>query len=159
MALEQLEILRQEGADLDRIVIGHMDTHADLDYVRQVARTGVHIAFDTVGKQNWDFVLEPEPHDRPDGELAKQAYRRSDITRARRLAALVAEGFEDQILLAQDLTGAEVWMNPTTHGQWGYTYLGASFSTLLLEHGITEKQIEKTLVTNPARLLEAPMGP
>jgi predicted metal-dependent phosphotriesterase family hydrolase len=159
MALEQLEILRQEGADLDHVVIGHMDTHADLDYVRQVARTGVHIAFDTVGKQNWDFVLEPEPHDRPDGETMKQAYHRSDVTRATRLAALVAEGFEDQILLAQDLTGAEVWMNPTTHGQWGYSYLGASFSTLLLEHGVTEKQIEKMLLDNPARLLETTARP
>ncbi len=154
MALEQLEILRQEGAHLDRVVIGHMDTRADLDYVRQVAQTGVHIAFDTVGKQNWDFVLEPEPHDRPDGETSKQAYHQSDITRANRLAALMNEGFEDQILLAQDLTGAEVWMNPTTHGQWGYSYLGASFNTLLLEHGITQTQIGKMLHTNPARLLQ-----
>src|SRR6185312_15031685 len=29
MALEQLEILRQERVDLSRVVIGHMDTRAD----------------------------------------------------------------------------------------------------------------------------------
>jgi predicted metal-dependent phosphotriesterase family hydrolase len=153
MALEQLEILRQEGVDLQRVVIGHMDTRADFGYVREVARTGVHLAFDTIGKENWDFFVEPPPASPPDGETGKRGYHRSDLTRARRLAALVEEGFVDQILLAQDLTGAEVWMNPRTHGQWGYTYLGSSFAALLLEHGVTEEQLDTMLRRNPARLL------
>ena len=153
MALEQLEILRQEGADLDRVVIGHMDTRADFEYVREVARTGVHLAFDTVGKENWDFFVEPPPVAPPDGETSKLGYHQGDLTRARRLAALVREGFGDRILLAQDLTGAEVWLNPRTHGQWGYSYLGASFAALLLEHGITEAQLDTMLNGTPARLL------
>jgi predicted metal-dependent phosphotriesterase family hydrolase len=153
MALEQLEILRQEGADLDRVVIGHMDTRADFDYVREVARTGVHLAFDTVGKQNWDFFVDPPPARPVDGGYTKQGWHQSDLTRARRLATLMAEGFEDQVLLAQDLTGAEVWLNPQTHGQWGYSYLGAPFSALLLEHGVTEQQLQKMVQVNPARML------
>jgi phosphotriesterase-related protein len=153
MALEQLEILRQEQVDLNRVVIGHMDTRADFEYVREVARRGVHLAFDTIGKENWDFFVEPPPVSPPDGETAKRGYHQSDVTRARRLAALVAEGFVDQILLAQDLTGAEVWLNPQTHGQWGYSYLGSSFAALLLEHGITEDQLDTMLRRNPARLL------
>jgi phosphotriesterase-related protein len=153
MALEQLEILRQEDADLERVVIGHMDTRADFDYVREVARTGVHLAFDTIGKENWEFFVEPPPASRPDGETSTRGYHQSDVTRARRLAALVADGHVDQILLAQDLTGAEVWMNPQTHGQWGYSYLGSSFAALLLEHGITEEQLDTMLRRNPARLL------
>jgi phosphotriesterase-related protein len=155
MALEQLEILRQEGADLDRVVIGHMDTRADFDYVLEVARTGVHLAFDTVGKENWDFFVEPPPVDMPDGETSKLGYHRSDRTRARWLAELVKAGFADRILLAQDLTGAEVWMNPRTHGQWGYSYLGAPFAALLLELGITEDQLDAMLSRNPARMLAA----
>ena len=158
MALEQLEILRQEGADLERVVIGHMDTRADFEYVREVARTGVHLAFDTVGKENWDFFVEPPPVAPPDGETSKRGYHQSDLTRARRLAALVAEGFVDQILLAQDLTGAEVWLNPRTHGQWGYSYLGSSFSALLLAHGVTEEQLDTMLRRNPARLLASSAG-
>jgi predicted metal-dependent phosphotriesterase family hydrolase len=154
MALEQLEILRQEGADLDRVVIGHMDTRADFDYVQEVARTGVHLAFDTVGKQNWDFFVDPPPARPDDGGYTKNGWHQSDVTRARRIAALMAEGFEDQVLLAQDLTGAEVWLNPRTHGQWGYSYLGSSFSALLLEHGVTEAQVEKMVQANPARMLE-----
>ena len=54
-----------------------MDTHPGLDYVGQVrsrhAHAGVNIAFDTVGKQNWDFFLGPEPSDRPDGEVPQRA--------------------------------------------------------------------------------------
>src|SRR3546814_3851803 len=34
MGLEQLDILAEEGADLDRVVIGHMDIQPDPDYVR-----------------------------------------------------------------------------------------------------------------------------
>lgn len=153
MALEQIAILTEESADLRRVVIGHMDTHPDTAYVVDVLRAGVNIAIDTVGKQFWDFRVEPMPDDPPEGEFPKQAYYRSDHTRARRVADLVAEGHEDQILLAQDLTGSEVYLNPATHGQWGYTYLGTPFAALLREHGITDAQLEKMLRTNPLRIL------
>jgi predicted metal-dependent phosphotriesterase family hydrolase len=153
MALEQVEILKEEGADLRRVLIGHMDTHPDTDYVRQVVDTGVNIAFDTIGKQFWDFRVEPLPSEMPDGEFIKNAYFRSDRTRAQRIAQLVSEGYEDHIFLAQDLTGSEVYLNPATHGQWGYTYLASPFADLLREHGVTEGQLEKMLHANPARLL------
>jgi predicted metal-dependent phosphotriesterase family hydrolase len=153
MALEQVEILKEEGADLRRVLIGHMDTHPDTDYVRQVVDTGVNIAFDTIGKQFWDFRVEPLPSEMPDGEFIKNAYFRSDRTRAQRIAQLVSEGYEDHIFLAQDLTGSEVYLNPATHGQWGYTYLASPFADLLREHGVTEGQLEKMLHANPGRLL------
>lgn len=153
MALEQIEILRQEKADLNRVVIGHMDTRPDLDYVREVLATGVNIAFDTIGKQNWDFFLAPPPAVRRDGEYTKNAYHQSDTTRARWLMQLLRDGFEDQILLAQDLTGAEVYLNPDTHGQWGYSYLASAFKTLLLELGTEPAHLHKLLHANPVRLL------
>jgi predicted metal-dependent phosphotriesterase family hydrolase len=153
MALEQLEILRDEGADLQRVLIGHMDTHPDFDYVRRVVDSGVHIAFDTVGKQYWDFRVGPLPTRMPEGEFAKDAYFRADATRAERIARLVADGHEDRILLAQDLTGSEVYLNPDTHGQWGYTYLSGPFTRLLREHGVTEAQLDKMMCANPLRLL------
>jgi predicted metal-dependent phosphotriesterase family hydrolase len=153
MALEQIDLLVEEGLDLDRVVIGHMDTHPDLDYVLQVAARGVTVAFDTIGKQYWDFRVEPEPADRPDGEFAKRAYRRSDQVRAERIAALVQEGFADRVLLSHDLTGEEVSLNPDTHGQWGYGYLGTSFAELLGHVGVSADALDRMLRTNPARLL------
>ena len=35
MAMEQIDLLEEESAELDRVVIGHMDNHSDLDYIRQ----------------------------------------------------------------------------------------------------------------------------
>jgi phosphotriesterase-related protein len=153
MALEQIDILRDEGVDLTRIVIGHMDTRPELDYVRAVLDTGVNIAFDTVGKQNWDFFLAPPPSRRPDGAFTRDAYHRSDLTRAEWLLDLVRAGFTDRILLAQDLTGAEVYLNADTHGRWGYSYLGSPFTQLLLDGGATRDQIDRMTRANPLRLL------
>jgi phosphotriesterase-related protein len=91
---------------------------------------------------------------RPDGEFEKKAFHRSDAGRADLVAALVAEGYADRILLAQDLTGAEVWMNPDTHGVHGYSYLGAVFLPMLAERGVTEADIDRLVAANPARVLE-----
>ncbi len=153
MALEQIELLEAEGVDPARIVIGHMDTHPETEYVLQVAARGVTVALDTIGKQTWDFRVEPEPPDPPDGEFGKRAYRRSDHVRAARIAALVAAGFRDQVLLSHDLTGEEVYLNRQTHGQWGYTYLATSFAALLSEHGVSTADLDVMLRENPARLL------
>ena len=153
MAHEQIHLLTSEQADPTRVVIGHMDTHPDLDYVRSVVRAGVNIAFDTIGKQYWDFRIEPLPEHQADGEFAKRAYLRSDQTRADRIATLVDEGFADQILLAQDLTGSEVYLNPATHGRWGYSYLAGSFAELLRRRGVTDTQLDTMWHHNPQRLL------
>lgn len=152
MALEQIQLLRSEGADLSRVVIGHMDTHADPNYVRRVLDEGVNIAIDTVGKQVWEFFLGPALH-RPEGEFSKRAYFRSDQKRADLVAELVNEGYGERISLALDLTGAEVWMNPATHGQTGYSYLGQVFLPMLRERGVTDAQCEQLVSTNPARML------
>lgn len=152
MALEQIQILRSEGIDLDRVVIGHMDTHADPTYVRRVLDQGVNIAIDTIGKQVWEFFLGPAAH-RDEGEFTKRSYFRSDEKRADLVAELVAEGYGDRITLALDLTGAEVWMNPTTHGQTGYSYLSEVFLPMLRDRGVTDDQCEQLISDNPARLL------
>lgn len=153
MALEQLTILAQEGADLSRVVIGHLDIQPDLDYLLAVLDTGVNIAFDTIGKQHWDFVLEPPPDSPAEGAYLKRAYYRADQSRAERLVDLVSRGYADQLLLSQDLTGAEVPLNPATHGQWGYAYLGKVFIPLALENGLPDKAVDTILRLNPARLL------
>ena len=91
MALEQVDLLAGEGADLARVVIGHLDNHPELDYVRRVLDRGVCIAFDSIGKQDWDVRLPPRS--RPDGPYDKSAIRQSDVTRASALARLAAEGY------------------------------------------------------------------
>jgi predicted metal-dependent phosphotriesterase family hydrolase len=153
MGIEQIAILSEEGADLDRVVIGHMDIQPDPSYVGNVLASGVSVAFDTIGKQSWDFVLEPTTSSRPDGEFAKRSYFRSDHGRAQLIAELVKEGYSSKILLAHDLTGAELHLNPSTHGTYGYAYLGEIFLPMLRSEGVSEAAIDQMLVGNPARLL------
>lgn len=153
MALEQVAIVRQEHLDLSRVVIGHMDTHHDLNYVRAVLDTGVNIAFDTIGKVVWDFFLGPPKSPRIDGPFMKNAYHQSDLQRARWLVQLVADGFQDRILLSQDLTGSEVYLNPETHGYSGYSYLGGRFTTLLCSLGVKVRELKQMMHENPMKLL------
>jgi phosphotriesterase-related protein len=51
--LEQLEIFKSFGVDLSRVVLSHIDLSADLDYMKRLLDQGVNIAFDTIGKCNY----------------------------------------------------------------------------------------------------------
>jgi phosphotriesterase-related protein len=153
MALEQVEILREEKVDLSRVVIGHMDIHPDPAYLRAVLASGVSVGFDTIGKQFWDFVLAPLPEDPPEGEFEKRAYYRPDRTRIEVLAGLVRDGYAGQIVMSMDMTGAEAYLNPRTHGRLGYSYLGQDIVPALARLGVSDDDLEQILVRNPASLL------
>jgi predicted metal-dependent phosphotriesterase family hydrolase len=81
-ALEQLDILRSEGVDLDRVVVGHLDTQLGDELPRRVIDAGARVAIDTIGKEDWDFFLGPLADARDDGEYAKRSFHRSDSGRA-----------------------------------------------------------------------------
>lgn len=158
MALEQVDIIAAEGMDLSRVVIGHMDNHTDLDYVRAVLGRGVCIALDSVGKQFWD-ARAPYRLPAANGEFTKRTFFRSDETRADWLATLISDGHRDRIVLSHDLVGSQVALNPETHGQYGYTYLGTAFIKLLTARGVSAADLDALLHTNPARLLTVASGP
>jgi phosphotriesterase-related protein len=153
MAREQVDILRSESMELERVVVGHMDTQLSIDAARRLLDTGVNIAIDTIGKQRWDFFLGPQTTDRSEGEFSTQSFFRSDEKRADMVAELVAEGYAPRLFLAQDLTGAESWMNQETHGSAGYAYLPTVFLPMLERRGVSVDDIEQMITTNPARVL------
>ncbi|GMA35334.1 hypothetical protein [Demequina litorisediminis] len=55
--------------------------------------------------------------------------------------------------MAHDLTGAEVYLNPATHGQWGYAYLPEVFLPLAMSLGLPAGAADVLLRDNPLRLL------
>ena len=63
MVHEQLDLFEDEGARLDRVVIGHLDVHPHLKSLRNVYQEvldrGAYVQFDTVGKQGF-FELQTE---------------------------------------------------------------------------------------------------
>lgn len=129
MALEQVEILLREGVLKDKILIGHMDLVDDIGYLKKVLKTGVNIAFDTVGKT---------------------AYV-SDLKRIERLLSLIQEGYEDKIILSLDITRKSYLKSNNGHG---YNYMFESFIPKLRQNGINESIIKKLLRDNLLNLLD-----
>jgi 5-phospho-D-xylono-1,4-lactonase len=50
MALEQIDLLRQEGVDLSCVSFGHMDRNPDTYYHLKIAGTGAFLCFDGIAK-------------------------------------------------------------------------------------------------------------
>jgi phosphotriesterase-related protein len=128
MGREQVELFKQEGMDLGQVVIGHLDLVPDTAYHVELARQGVFLGFDTIGKEEY----------------------LPDSTRAELIQRLILEGFEDQIVLACDIA---LRSQLRRYGGYGYAYLLDSFVPRLEELGIEPATIHKLLVENPRRLL------
>ena len=128
LALAQLEVLRAEGADLTRVVIGHFGDRRDLDAQLRVLETGASIAYDHIGLEE---------------------VQRDDV-RAAAVADLVRRGFASQLVLSCDVSYKSRlhW-----HGGTGYDVLLTAFVPLLRDTGVEEDAIETMLVGNPRRLL------
>jgi 5-phospho-D-xylono-1,4-lactonase len=131
MGLEQIELLRSEGIDPGRIVIGHIDRRMDLEYQRALLATGATIIYD---------------------QLSKEKYY-PDSLRVEFIGKLVADGFGKQIMLSGDLARRSYW---PSYGRWGgpgLTYILWRFVPWLREAGITDEVIDDILVHTPARVL------
>lgn len=126
---EQVEVLLNEGLNPDNVIIGHMDLLLDLDYHVRILKQGVNIAFDTVSKTSYQ----------------------SDENRAKQLKQLLDLGYEDHIVLSQDVSRKSYLVS---EGGLGYTPVMSYFVDLLKQEGVSEQQLEKLLIHNPARILD-----
>jgi hypothetical protein len=53
MGLEQLALLRAQGVDLARVVVGHCDLKDNLEDILRMIDLGAYVQFDTIGKNNY----------------------------------------------------------------------------------------------------------
>ena len=125
--LEQLEIFKSFGVDLSRVVLSHIDLSADLDYMKRLLDQGVNIAFDTIGKCNYQ----------------------PDVSRADWLSCLCAEGYDTQIVMSMDITRRS---NFADRGGVGYSYLLDTFAPLASEAGVPDRAWENLLYRNALRI-------
>ncbi|HYM49555.1 MAG TPA: hypothetical protein VET65_03170 [Candidatus Limnocylindrales bacterium] len=144
MTDKQLDIFEQEGVDLGRVVIGHLDVYPRLHEKRhvydEILARGAYAQFDTLGKEGF-FELELDP-----GYGQKFPY---DRDRAEMVAELVEAGHIDHILLACDVDTLSL---TRTGGGGGYAR-AMTFHQLLLEAGLSREQIGRITVDNPRALL------
>ena len=130
LGLEQSGLLQGQGIDPDKVILGHIDLSDDRAYQKAILDTGVNIAYDTVGKT---------------------AYL-SDEKRADNLMWLLEKGYEDHILLSQDISRRSYMVR---YGKYdGYTTVMKRFVPLLREKGVSQETLDKMLIHNPARILD-----
>ncbi len=128
MGREIIEILCEEKADLSRVVLCHLDLQSDVRYLVDLARQGVFLGFDTVGKERYQ----------------------SDARRVELIKELVDRGFDEQIVLASDV-GRRSQLR--CNGGEGYSYLFNRFVPRLEAAGLGSETVRRFLVENPRRLL------
>lgn len=127
LAMEQIAMLQEFGADLSRVIIGHLGDRIGAHHLMPIAEKGVYLEVDNIG------YLDYQP----------------EWVRADNVAALVKEGFGDRVLLSEDICTLK---HLKYLGGKGYGYLLEVFVPLLKERGITDEQIHQMLVVNPARV-------
>ena len=133
--LEQQDLLARLGVPLDRVVIGHSGDSDDLDYLRELAARGSFLGFDRFGMEHMG----------------------SDEARIRGLLALIAEGFESQLVLSHDAAffsrvTPPSWRAATTPN-WHMEHLSRTILPRLREEGVDEGTIRRLMVDNPRRVL------
>jgi len=126
LALEQIAMLEEFGADLSRVIIGHLGDRRGVAHLLPIAEKGVYVEVDNIG------YVDSQP----------------EWVRADNVAALVKEGFTDRVLLSEDIC----MLNHLKYqGGKGYGYLLETFVPMLHERGVSEEAVHTMLVTNPAR--------
>lgn len=136
-ALQAADILGTEGADLSRVIMGHMDTTLHRpDYHRQVLDLGCYVEFDLFGHE----FFESENDFISPGDYAK--------TKA--VSHLVAEGFASQILLSHDCCFK---IQLRTWGGYGYAHLLQNILPRFVLEGVPTSVVLQMMAENPARVL------
>jgi len=80
LAKEQIDMLEEFGADLDKVIIGHLGDRRGALHLLPIAARGVYVEVDNIG------YLDYQP----------------EKVRADNVAALVKDGFGDRVLLSMD---------------------------------------------------------
>ena len=126
LALEQIAMLEEFGADLSKVIIGHLGDRRGVEHLLPIAEKGVWLEVDNIG------YIDYQP----------------EWVRADNVAALVSEGFTDRILLSEDICTLQ---HLKYQGGKGYGYLLETFIPMLHERDVSEEAVQAMLVGNPKR--------
>ncbi len=122
-ALEQIDILRDAGAELRHVVLSHTDRRPDTGYHRKILSSGVRVEFDS-------------------------AFRWKQGNPTLELVMALAGEFGGQILLGMDAARASYWRS--FGGGPGLGYLLTTFAPMLREAGLTREAVDRIFITNPS---------
>ena len=130
MAYEQLNILEEESADLEKIGIAHLDQNLDFGYLKSIANRGATVMFDGPAK------IKYAP----------------DEQRILMLNRLIDAGHAERIMISGDM-GRRSYLKGYGGGP-GFEYILTKFIPRLREHGWDETLVNQIFVINPGKWLD-----
>lgn len=132
-----LDLFESEGVDLTKVVIGHSGDSNDLDYLRALMDRGATAGMDRFGLDMFNPTAD----------------------RVATIAALVAQGYTDRLVLAHDAAcymdyfsgeGTQQLLNAAAPN-WNFTHIPDDVLPALTAAGVSEAELQTMLVDNPAR--------
>ena len=134
-----IEVLEEEGADMGRVIMCHVDKYVDtsMEYISMIADTGLYVEFDTWGFEgNYPLFGLFDP---------------SDTQRLTGVEKMIENGYIDQVLLSQDVC---LKMMTMAYGGFGRAHILRDILPLFRHAGIPEEEITAMLIENPRRILK-----
>jgi predicted metal-dependent phosphotriesterase family hydrolase len=128
VALTQLDILEEEGVDLQRVICSHSGGQPDHEYHIAIAERGAYVSFEGLGSRN------PVDAERE----------------MRSMLQLIEAGHIDRMLLSHDVCVKPMY---ACYGGSGYGFIPQTWLGLMKERGVTDEQINRLMIDNPRRAL------
>ncbi len=147
--LEQQKIFEEEGVDLQKVYIGHCINSDDMDYLHALLDKGSFIGFDRWAAGPLPSVPGMPTHPPVTREKAVAV-----------LAQLCREGYAGQILIGNDACSWQLMVRFETEEASpdlytnSYLIFPEQIVPMLLEAGVTPRQIALMTTENPRRLFE-----
>lgn len=126
LALEQLDLLAEEGVDPGVVIVSHLGDRRNLDIVLPIAERGAWINVDNIG-----FV----------SGYAPLGFRADNV------AELCSRGLADRVMLSNDICELG---QLAAYGGPGYANVIEHFLPMLRERGVSEDDIHQMTVVNPS---------
>ena len=135
---EILEVLADAGADIPRVIMGHLDrTVFDIDRLLAIAATGCYLEWDLFGSEGSYYPLANI--DMP-----------SDAQRLDFIKQVVDAGYAGKIVIGQDICTNH---RLTRYGGHGYGHILENIVPRMRRKGFSDDDIEAITVSNPASIL------
>jgi phosphotriesterase-related protein len=143
LGLEALKILTQNGADVHKVSINHVDVAMDinLDYIKTIAEKGAFVEFDNFGHE---FYVDRRSRKFLPGPFA------TDVQRIKAIVSLIEADFLKSILISSDICHKSLLHR---YGGWGYDHVPYNVIPMLHEFGLNNEQIRTITRENPCRFL------
>tara|TARA_Y100000590_G_scaffold466472_2_gene641986 strand:+ start:6899 stop:7951 length:1053 start_codon:yes stop_codon:yes gene_type:complete len=135
---EILEILAEAGANLERVIMGHLDrTVFSDDTTIEIAKSGCYMEYDLFGNESSHYPLPG-------------SYMPNDEQRLEKIQLLMNEGFGEKVLVAQDICTKHRLVK---YGGHGYHHILQNIIPRMKQKGFSKEEIDNIVTNNPAKIL------